>query len=185
MMLRGEKLLLRSLVSQAASALGNRVHGSADHFNHSPHLLLILYQLAFDRTERDRVATHADAWVHNTPAARASSAVATAGWATQQWIAFCERLLQLSTELLSRSPPAIIRPSALRALDAALGLSASRNSELRALWGVLAVRSGLEVGEGEGEHTNPHAPCPPPPSPLLRCRSTSPPRSPSSASRAA
>jgi hypothetical protein len=52
-------------------------------------------ELAFDCSERDRVNAHADEWIYKTPSAEGSTAVVTASWGAMQWIAFCERLVQV------------------------------------------------------------------------------------------
>jgi hypothetical protein len=97
----------------------------------------------YDRSERDAVNALADAWIHRTPDAAAQTPAATAAWAPRHWMAFAERLVEVSGELATRSPPAIIDPATLKAIDAGTRLSASRNSEIRMAWCQLAVRSGL------------------------------------------
>lgn len=100
--------------------------------------------LSYDHSESEAIDSHAVAWVYETPSAQAASASLTAGWGAHKWIAFCQRLVKISSDLLERSPQAVIRPAVLRTLDAVLRLSSSRNAEIRCLWGILSIRSGLQ-----------------------------------------
>lgn len=97
----------------------------------------------YDATVRGKVDAHAALWVADPAAAAAANAAATSGWATMHWIAFMEKLVALSSDAAAATPPAIIAPEVLTAVDAALHLSASKNAELRLMWGQLALRSGL------------------------------------------
>jgi leukotriene-A4 hydrolase len=98
---------------------------------------------AYDAPERARVDAHADAWVADAAAAGAATAGATAGWAAPQWVAFLQRLVAVSGRLAASAPPATIAPDVLAAIDAAHGLSASGNAEIKLLWNTLALRSGV------------------------------------------
>ncbi len=52
-------------------------------------------QLVYDRSERNQVDAHAEAWIYDTPAAQEATTAVTAAWTAPKWIAFCERLVQV------------------------------------------------------------------------------------------
>lgn len=98
----------------------------------------------YDGKVRHAVDAHADAWVADRAKAAAEGPAVTAGWRPAQWIAFLERLVTVATELAARTPkPALLAPSLLAAIDGAYHLAASRNAELRHMWSVLCLRSGV------------------------------------------
>jgi leukotriene-A4 hydrolase len=102
-------------------------------------------QNKYDASERGRVDALADDWVFSTPSAAARSKEATAAWRPAQWIAFLERLVDVSNKLAARSPPAAISPRVLAQIDAVHSLSGSRNSEIKLQWYTLSLRSGIEA----------------------------------------
>ena len=74
----------------------------------------------YEDTVRGLVSAHADLWVSDPAAAAGACGAITADWAATQWMAFMERLVEVSSALGARSPRAIIAPSTLRSLDAAV-----------------------------------------------------------------
>jgi len=98
---------------------------------------------AYDASERGKVDAHAELWVADPAAAAAVKDDVTRGWVAMHTIAFMEKVVAISSDFAAAAPPAVIDPTVLASLDAAFHFSTSKNSELRLMWGQLAVRSGL------------------------------------------
>jgi hypothetical protein len=74
------------------------------------------------------VERQAEAWNAGAP----PSSLSTAAWSTQEWLHFLQSL------------PRTIEAARLDALDAAFGLSRSRNSEVACAWLLIAIRNRYE-----------------------------------------
>jgi hypothetical protein len=106
----------------------------------------------YDSSERVAVNAHAEDWVRDPENALAVALEGelTAQWGSAQWIAFVDRLVEVTADLTVPSAAAdgapvqaCMDPDTLSALDTVYALSKTGNAEVKLGWSLLCIRSGM------------------------------------------